>query len=83
VPEQVIARPVQDEVIILDTRTNQYLGLNGPGAVVWSVLAEGGSATTAVEELLARYEVTDTMAQADVERLINDLQQLNLITTVS
>lgn len=80
VPEQVHARSVQDDVIILDTRTNAYMGLNGTGAVIWSVLAEGGSAETAVEEILSRYEVDSDQAMADVNHLIQELQRLSLIT---
>lgn len=80
VPEHVHARPLQDEVMILDTRSNQYLGLNGTGAVVWSVLAGGGSTAAAVIELITHFEVPRETAEADVARLLGELLQLDLIT---
>jgi len=83
VPEHVHARPVQDEVMILDARSNQYLGLNGTGAVVWSVLVDGGSAAAAVAELIARFEVAPETAQADVASLLEELLRLGLIASVA
>ena len=83
VPEHVRARPVQDEVMILDTRSGEYLGLNGTGAVIWTVLTGGGSDVAAVTELLTRYEVTRETAEADVTGLLEELLRLGLITPAS
>lgn len=80
VSEHVHARPMHDEVMILDTRTNQYLGLNGSGAVVWSILADGGSASDAVAELMMQFDVTREIAEADVTALLDQLLRLDLIT---
>ena len=79
VPAHVHAREVHDEVVVLDSRSNQYLGLNETGAVAWSVLAAGGSASEAVDELLARYEVTRETATNDVAALISELLRFGLI----
>lgn len=83
VPEHVHARPVQDDVMILDARSNRYLGLNETGAVVWSVLADGGSAAAAVAELIARFEVAPETAQADVASLLEELLRLRLLNAVA
>lgn len=80
VPEHVHARPVHDEVMILDTRTNQYLGLNGSGTLVWSILAGGGSVTDAVTALVTHFEVSAEAAEADVGTLLDELLRLGLIT---
>jgi hypothetical protein len=69
--------------MILDARSNQYLGLNGTGAVVWSVLVDGGSAAAAVAELIARFEVAPETAQADVASLLEELLRLGLIASVA
>ena len=79
VPDYVHARTAHDEIVILDARSNQYLGLNETGAVVWSVVAGGGSAADAVEELLARFEVTREAAEADVAALLDRLLDLGLL----
>ncbi len=81
--EHVHARPVQDEVMILDARCNHYLGLNKTGAVVWSVLSGGGSAAAAVAELITRFEVSQETAEADVARLLEELLRLGLIASAA
>ena len=83
VPEHVHARPVQGEVMILDTRSNRYLGLNGTGAAVWAVLAGGGSNADAVADLTTRFEVTPETAEADVMRLLEELLRLGLIISAA
>lgn len=83
VPEHVRARSVQDEVMILDTRSGDYLGLNGTGAVIWTVLAGGGSGAAAVTELLTHYEVTRETAETDVAGLLEELLRLGLLTPAS
>lgn len=79
IPEYVLARPVHDDVMILDSRHGRYLGLNGTGAIVWSILAEGGSADAAVDELAMNFDVTREHAGADVARLVQELLRLSLI----
>lgn len=83
VPEHVYARRIQDEVMILDEHSNQYLGLNETGAVVWSVLAGGGSDAGAVDELTTRFDVPRDTAGADVACLLEELLRLGLLTAVA
>ncbi len=66
--------------MILDTRTNQYLGLNGSGAVVWSILADGGSTPDAVIELMRHFDVSQETAEVDVATLLTELLRLGLLT---
>ncbi len=79
IPAHVQARPVQDEIIILDTRTNRYLGLNGTGAVIWSELSGGGTVDGAVNAIVERFDVTPAAAVTDVARLVNELIDLELL----
>jgi hypothetical protein len=70
-------------VIILDTRTNRYLGLNGTGAVVWSTLAGGGTVDGAVDTITERFDVAADTAKTDVDRLLVDLLQLELLSATT
>lgn len=79
IPEYVLARPVHDDIMILDSRDGRYLGLNGSGAIVWSVLAAGGSVDAAVDELATIFDVTREHAGSDVARLVEELLRLSLI----
>jgi hypothetical protein len=79
IPEHIVARFVHDDIMILDSRQGRYLGLNGTGAVVWSVIANGGSTNTAVDELAFRYDISRETAESDVTSLIKELLQLSII----
>lgn len=83
VRNQVLARMVDDEIVILDSRTNEYLGLNATGAVIWNVLAEGRSVTEAVEALIMSFDVDRGTAETDVAALIGTLQELDVIAPVA
>jgi hypothetical protein len=65
--------------MIFDSQDGRYLGLNETGAVVWSVLANGGSVETAVDELSMRYDIARETAESDVAQLVQELLQLSLI----
>lgn len=80
VPDHVLARTVHDEVMILDTRTDEYLGLNPTGAAVWDVLVDGRPVTDAVENLVQNFDVPRDTAENDVAALIENLQRLGVIS---
>ncbi len=73
VPAHVHHRAVHDEVVIMDGRSDVYLGLNPSAAVIWNILAAGQSADAAVEAVLIRFDVTPEEARADVAALVQDL----------
>lgn len=69
-PDHIYFRSVRDEVVILDARSDEYLGLNETAAAVWLCLVEGGSAELAVSQLISAYQVDETTARNDVSALL-------------
>ena len=69
VSADVIFREVGGEGVILDLKTERYLGLNEVGARVWKCFTESDSVQSAFATLVNEYEV-------DAERLLSDLQAL-------
>jgi glutamate synthase domain-containing protein 3 len=67
------------EVVILDDRAGKYLGLNKSGAVIWQVLAEGGSSEDGVQALVETYSISPERSEADVRQLISELVENNLL----
>ena len=67
VDPDVMIRNVGGESVILDLKTERYLGLNEAGTRIWTALIGSTSIQSAYETLLAEYEV-------DAERLRSDLQ---------
>jgi PqqD family protein of HPr-rel-A system len=78
VPE-VIACPVEDELVLFNTTTGIYYGLNEIGAQIWQRVAEGATAEAIVAHLLATYEVDETTASSEVRRLLAELLQAGLL----
>ncbi len=83
VPDHVHFRNLHGEVVLLDTKTDAYLGLNQTAAVAWEVLAGGGSQEAAADSLVARFDVAPEVAQADVAALVGDLLARGLIEAVA
>lgn len=79
VPSHVHAEAVHDEVVLLDVRTEAYLGLNVTASAVWSILAGGGSADTAAAELVSRFDVSPEVAKTDVATLTEQLLAQGLL----
>lgn len=69
----VPARPLGDDVAIITPRTAQVHRLNALGAAIWRRCEGSG---VAMDELVAwtvaRYEVDEETARADVERFVHD-----------
>ena len=77
----VLFRLVGEEAVLLNLKTELYLGLDPVGARMWRVLADSPSIEAAFQSLLAEYDVEGSRLRADVEEFIGKLiaQQLVLI----
>jgi Coenzyme PQQ synthesis protein D (PqqD) len=77
--ESLLWREVEDEVIVLDKRTWNYMGINGSGALLWKEIARGASATDLVKRLCERYEIDEQTASADVNAFLGMLERHELL----
>ena len=72
-------RSVDDEIIVLDLRSQRYLSLNKTGAVLWPLLLEGAATDDLAGELKNRYGVDHAVAARDVEALLTQLRAADLL----
>lgn len=79
IPDQVMARSVGDELVILDLASGTYFGLDGVGMLAWHVLSEGGSLADACAAVLAEYDVARETVEADIVTLVADLAAKGLV----
>jgi hypothetical protein len=79
IPEDVVWRDLDDEVVILDVVSNQYFGLTGAGSAMWRLLAEHGSVDEAVAHLQKEFDAGAERLRADLEVLIKDLAGKGLL----
>jgi hypothetical protein len=69
IPDEVIARQVGEETVILDLVKGAYFGLDPVGARMWQLLAEGRTLAEVCDVIENEYEV----ARAEIERDVVDL----------
>lgn len=80
VSPNVLFQALQDEAILLDLATEQYIGLDPVGTRIWQLLADQNDTTMVMATLQQEYEVdADTLA-ADVAAFITQLCTVGLAT---
>jgi hypothetical protein len=77
--EDVVARTVGDDVILLDLEAGTYYSLNAVGATVWQGIADGETSETIAARIAGDYDITAERALADIGALIGDLAEKGLV----
>jgi Coenzyme PQQ synthesis protein D (PqqD) len=80
VDPDVMIRNVGDESVILDLKTERYLGLDEVGTRMWTVIVGSSSIQSAYEALVDEYDVEPQRLRADLQDLIKRLTEERLIT---
>lgn len=70
---------VDEEVVILDLRTQCYLSLNRSGAALWPLVVAGTSLRQLVGTLVETFDTDESVAGRDVERLVAQLSDADLL----
>jgi hypothetical protein len=79
VAPDVLFRLVGEEGVLLNLKTELYLGLNTVGTRMWTVLGGASSIQAAYDDLLREYDVEPTKLRADLEEFIDQLLGQKLI----
>lgn len=79
VPEGVLVRELAGESVLLDLNSESYFGLDEVGTRMWAVLTEPSSMESAVEKLLAEFDVEPQRLCADLHQLVEKLTELGLL----
>ena len=70
---------VDDEIVILDTRSANYLALNRAGAVLWPLLVDGAAVDTLAAALVDAFGITAEQAETDVAAFVAALRDSGLV----
>lgn len=79
--EDVVARELGEETMLLDLASGTYFGLNPVGGRFWQLLEEGLNAAEARDRLLEEFEVEADVLDADLTSLLDELAAKGLIAT--
>ncbi|MFF0339802.1 lasso peptide biosynthesis PqqD family chaperone [Kribbella sp. NPDC004875] len=67
--------------VLLDERAGEFFSLNPTGVLAVQALLDGAGLDDAVRQITTRYAVDAATARADVEDLLQQLEQAQLVTT--
>lgn len=77
--DEVLAREVEGETVILDLRAQRYVGGNRSVAVLWPLLERGATRAELAARLRDEFGVSGERAEADVTAFVAQLAELGLI----
>lgn len=79
VPDTVLFRELDGESVLLNLKSESYLGLDDVGTRMWTVLTTQPSIQAAYEALLSEYEVAPDVLRNDVETLLGQMIEHGLV----
>ena len=80
IPEHVLSRKLDDEMVLLNLDSGEYFGLNDTGTRVWELVADGRSRQEVADRLTDEFEVTAEVASNHVASLLGELLDAGLLS---
>ena len=77
--ENVSARRIDGDIIVLDLTSSQYFTVTGSGVLLYDLLETGATEDDLVAAMLAEYEVDEAVARADVAGFVQKLTDAGLV----
>jgi Coenzyme PQQ synthesis protein D (PqqD) len=78
--EDVVAREVGEETMLLDLASGTYFGLNPVGGRFWQLLEEGRSVSEARDTLLGEFDVEEAILDSDLTALLEEMAGKGLVS---
>jgi hypothetical protein len=79
IPPFVLSTDVEDSLVVLNLNSKRYYILNSTAGVIWRGITEGKCESEIVERMLREYDANKDQISASVRRLMDALQQAELI----
>lgn len=79
IADTVFAQEVDDEMVILDTVSEEYFGLDEMAAVIWQHLSESGSLQKVHDAMSEVYEVDAAQLEKDICSFVKQLAEAGLV----
>ncbi|PTB83409.1 PqqD family protein [Sulfurovum lithotrophicum] len=80
IPSTVFAQIVDDEMVILDTNSENYFALDPIGTDMWQTLVNDNSVENLKKSMYEKYDVEEDVLEHDIEIFISKLLKNKLIT---
>lgn len=78
-----IAAKMDGEIVILNSNSGVYYGLNPIGATIWNLIQQPKTFAEVRDAILTKYQVSSEQCQSDLLSLIEQLQSEGLIQIIN
>ena len=78
----VMASPVDNELVMMDLMRGMYYGLDATGADIWERLAQPVRVADLCAQLVQDYEVEQAVCEADVLAVLNEMAAEAMVRAV-
>ena len=82
IPEEVICQVLEDESVLLDLASENYIGLDEVGTRIWQFIDGGETLHIIVATVLYEYDLAEDTVIWDLDKILHDLQAQGPITSV-
>jgi hypothetical protein len=82
ISDEVICQVLDDESVLLDLASENYLGLDEVGTRIWQLIDDGETMRSVMATMLDEYDTNEDTLVGDLDKFLNDLQAQGLITPV-
>ncbi len=79
ISDEVLARELGDEMVLLDLKGGVYFSLDAVGARVWHLLQCHGALHGVLAVLVEEYDVTEARCAGDLLHLITEMRDKGLV----
>jgi len=77
--DEVAAKVMDGEAILINLSTGTYYSMDGPGGLIWETIERRPSIEEIVAVIYTRYDVEPSRAEADVQHVVAQLLEEGLI----
>jgi len=82
IPTHVTSTFVDEDAVLLNTRTNQYFAMQEVSSRLWNLLKDGKGLRESCQILQTEYAATPAEVEQDVLELIRELMENGLVELV-
>jgi len=82
-PQQVAAKIMEGEAILINLLTGMYYSMSDSGAFVWALVEQGASIDDIAERMTDQFDVDAARARQDLAALVDELETEGLVSLSS
>ena len=79
IADTVFAQEIDNEMVLLDTESEEYFGLDETAAVIWQHLGENESLRDVYASMVETYEVEPAQLENDIVTFVQKLVDAGLV----